>query len=119
MIERQFNREDLKDISDYLRSLARAYEYRSASFTIEGQSLVYKLGEIAERIDAATKRDAQRIERAVRDAIIDYQEMYANAPNDECEREIKERALNANKWLKDHGFDEEKVVFDKEEVPCC
>ena len=113
------NGETLKDISNYLRTLVRANEYRTAGFTIEGQSVVFKLGEIAEMIDDAAKRDAQRIERTVRDAIIDYQEMYVHAPNDDAEREIKERAMNANKWLKDHGFEEENVVFDKEEVPCC
>lgn len=115
----KYENESLGDISSFLRELARSNAYRSAGLTIEGRSIVYKLGEIAERIDAAAKRDAQRIERTVRDAICDYQEMYVHAPNDDAEREVKERAMNANKWLKDHGFEEEKVVFDKEEVPCC
>ena len=118
-MDKRFEGECLKDISGFLRELVRANAYRNAQFTIDGQSVVHKLGEIAERIDAAAKRDAQRIERTVRDAIIDYQEMYVHAPNDDAEREIKERAMNANKWLKDHGFEEEEVVFDKEEVPCC
>ena len=121
-MDKRYEDESLGDISSFLRELAKSNEYRlpsPTSLTIDGQSVVYKLGEIAERIDAASKRDAQRIERTVRDAIIDYQEMYVHAPNDDAEREIKERAMNANKWLKDHGFEEEEVVFDKEEVPCC
>ena len=116
-MEKRFEGERLKDISDFLRGLVRANAYRNAQFTIEGQSVLYKFGEIAERIDAAAKRDAQRIERTVRDAIIDYQEMYVHAPNDDAERDVKQRAIDANKWLRDHGFEEEKVVFDKEEVP--
>ncbi len=65
------------------------------------------------------REDERMIERIVRDAIIGYEEAYPMAPNDDCERELKERAAIGNKWLKDHGFEEEKVVFDKEEVPCC
>ena len=118
-MDKRFEGESLKDISDFLRELVRANTYRNAQFTIDGQTVVHKLGEIAERIDSAAKRDAQRIERTVRDAIIRYEESYPRAPNDDCERELKDRAAIANKWLKDHGFEEEKVVFDKEEVPCC
>ena len=109
--------ESTKDISDFLRGLVRANAYRNAGFTIEGMSVIHKLGEIAERIDGAVKRDAKRIERTVRDAICDYEDIYALAPNEETEREIVERAANANRWLKDHGFEEETVRFDKEEMP--
>lgn len=65
------------------------------------------------------RAEARSIERLIRDAIIGYEESYPKAPNDDCERELKERAAIGNKWLNDHGFEEEKVVFDKEEVPCC
>ncbi len=119
VMDKRFEDESLKDISDSLRDLVRSNAYRTIPLTIEGQSVLFKLGEIAERIDEASKRDAIRIERSVRDAIIGYEEAYPMAPNDDCELEVKERAMNANRWLKDHGFEEEKVVFDKEEVPCC
>ena len=49
----------------------------------------------------------KEIERIVRDAIISYEKLYQIAPNDDCERELKERAAIGNKWLKDHGFEEE------------
>lgn len=118
-MDEKYENESLGDISSFLRDLARSNAYRISGLTIEGRSVVYKLGEIADRIDAAAKRDARRIERTVRDAICDYQEMCTHAPNDDAECEVKERAMNANRWLKDHGFEEEKVVFEKEEVPCC
>ncbi len=70
------------------------------------------------RFEAALKREAQSIERIVRDAIIDYSEMYPSAPNDEAERDLRERAARANAWLKQHGFEEEPVIWSKEETPC-
>jgi hypothetical protein len=54
------------------------------------------------------------IEDVVRDAIIGYQDLYANAPNDDTERELKERAIVANEWLVSHGFEAEKTIWDKE-----
>ena len=60
----------------------------------------------------------EMLERLVRDAIISYQEMYPRAPNDDCERELIERAEKANKWLVDHGFEPEKFTWRKEEAPC-
>ena len=65
-MDKRYEDESLGDISSFLRELAKSNEYRlpsPTSLTIDGQSVVYKLGEIAERIDAASKRDAQRIER--------------------------------------------------------
>ena len=59
------------------------------------------------------------IERLVRDAIVGYMLAYPKAPNDDCERELKERAEIGNQWLKERGLEPEDVVFDKEEVPCC
>ena len=74
--------------------------------------------EIADRLEAAHKREAQSIERIVRDAIIDYNGMYPSAPNDEAERDLRERAARANAWLKQHGFEEEPFHWSKEETPC-
>lgn len=71
-----------------------------------------------DRLDAAHKREAQSIERIVRDAIIDYNGMYPSAPNDEAERNLRERAARANAWLKQHGFEEEPFHWSKEETPC-
>ena len=68
--------------------------------------------------DAAALRDAASIERLVRDAIIDYQEMFAHAPNDDAERELVERAERGNAWLVAHGYEPEKTIWDKEESPC-
>ena len=61
---------------------------------------------------------ADIIERVVRDAIVSYQEMYPTAPNDDTEREMVKRAHAANRWLRIHGFKQEKVFWDKEEQPC-
>lgn len=68
----------------------------------------------ADRIENASKNEAKRIERIVRDAIIDYQEMFAHAPNDDTERELRERAAVANEWLVSHGFPPEKTIWNKE-----
>lgn len=67
-----------------------------------------------DRIEAAAKREADSIERLVRDAIIDYQEMYSHAPNDDAERELVERAERGNAWLMAHGYEPEKTTWDKE-----
>lgn len=72
----------------------------------------------ADRIEAACKREAESIERIVRDAIIDYQEMYQHAPNDDAERELIDRANRGNAWLVSHGYEQEKTIWDKEETPC-
>lgn len=61
----------------------------------------------------------KEIERLVRDAIVEYTLLYPKAPNDDCERELMERAEIGNQWLKERGMDPEDVSFDKEEVPCC
>ena len=76
------------------------------------------VSELADRLDAAYRREAKSIERIVRDAIIDYTEQYVNAPNDDVEREIQHRAEVANNWLKQHGFAEEPTNWSKEEIPC-
>lgn len=68
--------------------------------------------------NAAAKREDASIERLVRDAIIDYQEMFANAPNDETEHELIDRANRGNAWLVSHGFTPENTIWSKEESPC-
>ena len=80
--------------------------------------IVYNIRSEADRLEAAHKREAQSIERIVRDAIIDYNEMYPSAPNDEAERDLRERAARANAWLKQHGFEEEPFHWSEEETPC-
>ena len=72
---------------------------------------------IADRLEAARRREAEKIERIVRDAVVDYNGMYTCAPNDETEREVVERAETANEWLKSHGMEPEPFHFSKEEVP--
>ena len=72
---------------------------------------------IAANIGLAYMNEARSIERIVRDAIIDYSEQYVNAPNDDVERELKERAARGNAWLVAHGFDAEQVIWSKEETP--
>ena len=72
----------------------------------------------ADFIDVVEKRDAASIERVVRDAIIDYQEMFAHAPNDDAERDLVARAERGNAWLVAHGYEPEKTIWDKEESPC-
>ena len=62
------------------------------------------------------RAEARSIERLIRDAIVSYDELYKMSPNDDCERELKKRAAIGNKWLNDHGFVDEKVFFDEEEV---
>lgn len=73
---------------------------------------------LCDRLEAAVRREAANIERLVRDAIVGYQEAYASAPNDDCEREMKERAKIGNDWLAEHGFEPEAVNWSKEETPC-
>ena len=57
------------------------------------------------------------MERIVRDAILSYEELYKEAPNDDAELEIRKRCEIAQGWLVAHGLEREKVSFDKEESP--
>ncbi len=75
-------------------------------------------GEIDRRSAADVTPDAASIERLVRDAIIDYQEMYPHAPNDEAEHDLIDRAQRGNDWLVAHGYEPEPLIWDKEEAPC-
>ena len=56
-----------------------------------------------------------KIERVIRDAVVDYNEMFPSAPNDGCERELRERAGRANAWLTAHGFAPEPFRYDAEQ----
>lgn len=76
------------------------------------------LPELLDRLEAAWKREAEKIERIVRDAVVDYNGMYTCAPNDDAEREVVERAETANEWLKAHGMEPEPFYYSKEETPC-
>ena len=69
--------------------------------------------------NAAKMRDApeEQMERIVRDAILSYEQLYKDAPNDDSEREIRERCAIANGWLVSNGFARQAVSFDKEESP--
>lgn len=59
-----------------------------------------------------------KIERIVRDAIVDYNEMFPSAPNSDAEEELRQRARVAQEWLADNGFKEEPFYYfeKKEEV---
>lgn len=100
---------------------ARADEIEGAAGHDANQfqrELIADLRAEADRIEAAAKREANSIERLVRDAIIDYQEMYAHAPNDDAERELIDRAERGNAWLVAHGYEPERLSWSKEESPC-
>lgn len=56
-----------------------------------------------------------KIERVVRDSVQSYNEMFQSAPNDDCERELRERASLANAWLTAHGFAPEPFRYDAEQ----
>ena len=73
---------------------------------------------IADLIEAAWKREAEQIERIVRDAVVAYNGLYTCAPNDEAEREVVERAKIANAYLTAHGMAPEPFYYSKEEEPC-
>ena len=73
---------------------------------------------VFDRIEAAWRREANSIERLVRDAIIDYQEMFAHAPNDDAERDLIDRAERGNAWLVANGYEPEQLSWSKEVSPC-
>lgn len=76
------------------------------------------LGSMSEALRELCEKDALGIERIVRDAIVGYVESYPRAPNDDTERELRERAEKANAWLEAHGFAKEPLDWSKEELPC-
>ena len=95
-----------------------AAEFRKMNDASVGGIIAVKADVIADRLEAAAKQGAVKIERVVRDAIIGYEEMYPRAPNDQAERELKERANTANAWLVSHGLDPQELYWTKEEAPC-
>ena len=68
---------------------------------------------LLDRIEKAAKRESNSIERLVRDAIIDYQEMFAHAPNDDAERDLIDRAERGTAWLVAHGYEPEQLSWRK------
>ena len=86
--------------------------------TVYGKPFDVYLAELADRIEAAAKREAESIERIIRDAVVDYNGMYCDAPNDDAEREVVERAKTANSYLTSHGMTPEPFYHSKEESSC-
>ncbi len=72
--------------------------------------------DLADRIEAAYKCECDAIERTVRDAIVAYDFDYPFAPNEDCERELVERAKTANGWLVAHGYEAEELTHMKGET---
>ena len=106
-------RETWKQHSNYLERLK---EERNSSGVRERKRLRQLGFQIIHKDSLAA--EAKFIERVVRDAIVGYQEAYASAPNDDCERELKERAELANQWLTTHGLTPETINWSKEATPC-
>ena len=115
-----------------LLGLARRIEVANAREREVGAEAAQICGEIGEMIgreatsenssqvgNAAKTREApeEQMERIVRDAILSYEQLYKDAPNDDSEREIIERCAIANGWLVSNGFARQAVSFDKEESP--
>ena len=94
------------DLARWLRIIAEAPQI---GLLDEYKDMLRKAAEILE----ANKR----IERVVRDAVVDYNEMYPRAPNDDCEKELVERAGWANDWLKANGFEPEEFYYAKGKEP--
>ena len=72
---------------------------------------------VCDRMNREVEVRDKQMERIVRDAILSYEELYKEAPNDDVEREIYERCAIAQGWLVAHGFERQEVSFDKEESP--
>jgi len=53
------------------------------------------------------------LERVVRDAVVDYNELFASAPNSDAEEELRKRAEVANKWLEAHHYKPEPFNGEK------
>ena len=105
----------MKMLEDFRKCASYRDEYPGNNMpTVFGLPMDVYIGDVI----GLLKEESAQIERVVRDAIIDYQEMFTNAPNDEAEREVVERAKKGNKWLVDHGFEPEDLYWTKEEAPC-
>lgn len=119
--------ETIPDIIAEIRKKHPAKEYPAE---YGGGEVPNKMRLLADRIEAAWNRREicdrmnrevgildKQMERIVRDAILSYEELYKEAPNDDVEREIYERCAIAQGWLVAHGFERQEVSFDKEESP--
>lgn len=119
--------ETIPDIIAEIRKKHPAEEYPAE---YGGGEVPNKMRLLADRIEAAWNRREicdrmnrevgildKQMERIVRDAILSYEELYKEAPNDDVEREIYERCAIAQGWLVAHGFERQEVSFDKEESP--
>ena len=105
----------MKMLEDFRKCASYRDEYPGNNMpTVFGLPMDVYIGDVI----GLLKEENASIERIVRDAIIDYQEMFTNAPNDEAEREVVERAEKANNWLLEHDFEIEPLSWTKEEAPC-
>lgn len=105
----------MKMLEDLRRCASYRDEYPGNDMpTIFGLPMDVYIGDVI----GLLKEENASIERIVRDAICSYQESFPSAPNDDCERELIERAEKANKWLVDHDFEIEPLLWSKEEPPC-
>ena len=119
MVMSEHKQETLADIVAEKRAQANKIESVAGLDANQFQrELIHDLRAEADRIEAAHKRESNSIERLVRDAIIDYQEMFDNAPNDDAERELVERAERGNAWLVANGYEPEQLSWSKEVSPC-
>ena len=96
-----------------------AQEMRNAADSREEWGDKNEVNNMLRQAEDIVEREApeEQMERIVRDAILSYEQLYKDAPNDDSEREIIERCAIANGWLVSHGFARQAVSFDKEESP--
>lgn len=105
--------DDLREAAARLRLKQQSDNYAAE---LCRQGVEYKR-EICDRMNREVEISTAQMERIVRDAILSYEELYKEAPNDDVEREIYERCAIAQGWLVAHGFERQEVSFDKEESP--
>ena len=101
-----FTAQDLLDVADNEVVIIDAATFKDCHLA---DTRIRQMLRQAARIIQA---DAQ-IERAVRDAVVSYNEMFPHAPNSDCEREVRERARRANDWLAAHGLEREQFWYEE------
>ena len=69
------------------------------------------------RMNREVEISTAQMERRVSDAILSYEQLYKEAHNDDADLEIRKRCEIAQGGLVAHGFERQKVSFDKEESP--
>lgn len=104
----------MKMLDDFRKCTSYRSNFPGFLPTIFGIPMDVYIGDVI----GCLNEENESIERIVRDAICSYQESFPRAPNDDCERELIERADKANKWLVEHGFAPERLMFSREEMPC-